>query len=905
MARVTLEIKEIGWDKFAKTAKKAIQNVDMLDKAGKRLQNNLQKIKVARLKNEFEKLSAALKKNGYDVNKTGADVKGLKRNLNLLSGSLKTTGISSAKFQARVAAANVELDKMRIRKAKARSAATVLRQSFNKLQNSMQKLQVAKLQKDLEKTRAAMLKAGYSVKEVNTYINIWGSSLKKTSHQLNVTGLKAQTFAQKVNPIKEALKGLNQQLRKTDQEMKKVSRSSSRLIAHFQRVAEVTRLIRGPLDGVAFRISKVGQLLGQITTAGGFWAGTMVAMSLAMAGLTAGIGSLIAATFNYARAMEPINRKMEVMIGSIEQAKDVMGELRRVSDLVGADFITTLNNFPNFAIAATGAGFRQHETLDLYKGVTEALANLEIHGPRAERVFLALEQMLSRTVLSMEEVRRQMGQAFPGAVSLFAKAAGYSVAQFTKLIENGRVLTIDVLPKAVELMKALGKEGGEAKKLEGINKELNRIKNSWTDVKEVLTYGLGLDQAYLKLLQYIAKAMVKITGSIKTMVNLYRQVVSEGEKDGLPALGEAIKRADVLRRDRARGKRDRLGSKPLKTDYVMLRDRQKALAPSAIKADELARFREKEAEKRRQANLKWLNRNEKKKTKTRVPKLSEDQKYLNKLLKEARSPLQVYQEELSKLDRIAEKFGVSQDIVAKKQQMLTDSFINADPYLRELSSGFKSLGRDMLQAFRNGDNMAKTFSNSLENLVWKMIELANEILIVEPLVRSLTQAFRGGSSSGGGDFFSSFLSSAFSGITGNLFGGASFSSSGPTNIVPSGFRGGGSIGPGTGGLYHDGGSFMTSGPNGRDRPVMLGLAGGERVDITPLRDKDKADDSGGGQVILNITTKGDETVNETQSGNRLDVMITQAVNRNIMTGGSTYNTISKTFNLRPGLNHRG
>jgi tape measure domain-containing protein len=65
--------------------------------------------------------------------------------------------------------------------------------------------------------------------------------------------------------------------------------------------------------------------------------------------------------------------------------------------------------------------------------------------------------MISKGTVSAEELRRQLGNAIPGAVPIMARALGVGTAQLNEMMKQGELISTDVLPKfAAQLQKEFG-----------------------------------------------------------------------------------------------------------------------------------------------------------------------------------------------------------------------------------------------------------------------------------------------------------------------------------------------------------------------------------------------------------------------------------------------------------------
>jgi tape measure domain-containing protein len=100
--------------------------------------------------------------------------------------------------------------------------------------------------------------------------------------------------------------------------------------------------------------------------------------------------------------------------------------------------------------------------------------------------------MLSKGVVAAEELRRQLGEALPGASDLMTKAYNrlhpaqqVTNLEFTKLLENGKIISAEILPEMANVLEetfapaVAGKAGS-------LDASLTRVTNSWDRFKLAL-----------------------------------------------------------------------------------------------------------------------------------------------------------------------------------------------------------------------------------------------------------------------------------------------------------------------------------------------------------------------------------------------------------------------------------
>ena len=170
-----------------------------------------------------------------------------------------------------------------------------------------------------------------------------------------------------------------------------------------------------------------------------------------------------------------------------------------LNDLInkyGLGLASTTEAYKSFFNASTLAGQSQQETNRQFEAVTKAGTVLKLTTDQMQGAFLALGQMMSKGTVQSEELRQQLGERIPGAITIMARALGVSEIKLNKMLEQGQVLSKDFLPKfASQLEKDLG--GGAEAAANSTQAALNRMKNSYDEF--LLYVGQKLTPAVLAL----------------------------------------------------------------------------------------------------------------------------------------------------------------------------------------------------------------------------------------------------------------------------------------------------------------------------------------------------------------------------------------------------------------------
>jgi tape measure domain-containing protein len=86
-------------------------------------------------------------------------------------------------------------------------------------------------------------------------------------------------------------------------------------------------------------------------------------------------------------------------------------------------------------------GFSGDEIRDLFLGISQAAATFGMSADKVDRVNYAFAQMASKGQVMSEELKGQLGDVLPGAMGIFAEAAGFegpdAITKFSKALEDG------------------------------------------------------------------------------------------------------------------------------------------------------------------------------------------------------------------------------------------------------------------------------------------------------------------------------------------------------------------------------------------------------------------------------------------------------------------------------------
>jgi tape measure domain-containing protein len=196
------------------------------------------------------------------------------------------------------------------------------------------------------------------------------------------------------------------------------------------------------------------------------------------AGLAATIGILTLAVkpvIDLAIQVDALNRALTTITGSSAEAAAQMQFLADTANHSGLSVGSLSDSFVQFTASLRTAGFSAQDTEQIFGAVANAAGNLGLSSEKSSSVLLALSQIANKGVVSMEELRRQLGEALPGALNLLAQGLGITVAQLDKLVTSGQLTAQQALIPLANAMVELGSKG---KDVEGLGASFNRLENA-------------------------------------------------------------------------------------------------------------------------------------------------------------------------------------------------------------------------------------------------------------------------------------------------------------------------------------------------------------------------------------------------------------------------------------------
>lgn len=211
-------------------------------------------------------------------------------------------------------------------------------------------------------------------------------------------------------------------------------------------------------------------------------------------------------------AIDAVNRDQSLQIGlrtanqgDVEKAANDYKFLRQEADRLGLVFDDVAPKYANMAVAAREVGLSGKETRQLFTDIATSVAAGNLSLDDSEGVFRAMVQIMGKARVQAEELRGQLGDRLPAAVSMFAKANNIALTELDDLMKKGE-LGVDEL---VKFARTYAEQYGPVMEdvTNRMQASMNRAKNAYNDwLRTMLNSGnqTKLKQAFDRIAEFFS-----------------------------------------------------------------------------------------------------------------------------------------------------------------------------------------------------------------------------------------------------------------------------------------------------------------------------------------------------------------------------------------------------------------
>jgi tape measure domain-containing protein len=226
-----------------------------------------------------------------------------------------------------------------------------------------------------------------------------------------------------------------------------------------------------------------------------------------------------------------------------EEGKANLKFIKDLGNSAGQVITDLEQSYAKFAPSAKLAGATQGEINQTFKDFTEVATVLNLSKDKVDSVFLALDQIFSKGVVQSEEIKKQLGNALPGAVEIGALAMKKTPAEFIAAMKKNEVIAKDFVPKFAALYRQIFGGVDDSVFKDNSTKllsNLNRLQNVYTEINRKIYADIsgGLNSA-VKLaastVETLSNNLVGLQQTIKLTAEILIARLTLGALVSLPA----------------------------------------------------------------------------------------------------------------------------------------------------------------------------------------------------------------------------------------------------------------------------------------------------------------------------------------------------------------------------------
>lgn len=215
---------------------------------------------------------------------------------------------------------------------------------------------------------------------------------------------------------------------------------------------------------------------------------------------TSGIHQLL----DLVKAFDQVRQAIATVFGESRAAEE-FAFIKEQADRLGVSITGLGTEYAKFSIASRSLGLTEKEIRDVFLATAEAGAKLALSSEQVSGALTALQQIASKGRLSMEELRQQLGDRLPGAISIAAKALGVTEARLFELVSTGQVASDVFLRQFPAALRA--SFGTDATtRIETTAASIQRFKNALSETLDAAVRA-GALEAFTTILSDLAKIL--------------------------------------------------------------------------------------------------------------------------------------------------------------------------------------------------------------------------------------------------------------------------------------------------------------------------------------------------------------------------------------------------------------
>jgi len=377
-----------------------------------------------------------------------------------------------------------------------------LRAQIAALQPTLSALPFTAIENAIQSFSRASLAAGNSQQALRQAIAQGEQALRQFQVTTNASGQMVDRFgAQLSSTASEQLRGFAAGIREAQGELRTLQQFGINTGGSLSSSL-------GGLGAIGQRLLGVAGALGIVTS---------------IEGAVQAMHSLATSIVEVGTRMEGVRLGFAALFGGQQAGARNFEQLTTFANRFGLELTSLTETYRRFSSATRGTALEGDRGQNVFESFMLAGRASGSTQAQLHQLGTAIEQMVSKGTVSMEELRRQMGNALPGAFQIAARAMGVTTDELDKMIRKGHT---EAIPFLEAMARQLKTEFGPAAEAAAGSAQaaFNRLGNEILLLKDAL--------ANSGLIQWLGQ----LNNSLADMLKSLREVREERQRDlGGPA----------------------------------------------------------------------------------------------------------------------------------------------------------------------------------------------------------------------------------------------------------------------------------------------------------------------------------------------------------------------------------
>lgn len=310
--------------------------------------------------------------------------------------------------------------------------------------------EVNRLNKALEKQRVTVANANNAQKQAGQAAKEAGIDTSRLADEQNRLQKELEQTEASLNEARQRTRDYSQSLRSNSRASKQAARNTNLFGEESRKSMSIAQRARGQV----------------------------LSLVAAYVGLYGAIDQVTRSFQTYFEAQSAAAR-LATQFG--EDQKSLQQELDFVSylaDRLGRDMQTLEKSYSIFFVTSREMGNTTEETRGLFTMLAEASTAMKLTADDFNGAMRAITQIMSKGQVMAEELRGQLGERLPGAVSLMARAFGVSEQKLNKMMEQGELTAEALFGFAQTVRQEFG---------QGLPQAVNTFQAAWNRLQNAIT----------------------------------------------------------------------------------------------------------------------------------------------------------------------------------------------------------------------------------------------------------------------------------------------------------------------------------------------------------------------------------------------------------------------------------